>query len=53
LSWSVKQFDEEGAFVLAVLGLRRKSVDRAELLEALDAIFDDAEYESIAALKRI
>ena len=52
MSWSVKQFDEDNAFVLAVLALRTKSVERAELLDAFDAIFDDQEFELILALKK-
>jgi hypothetical protein len=53
LSWSVKQYGEDGAFVLAKLGLNKKSVNRAELLADFDLIFDTDEYENIVALKRV
>jgi hypothetical protein len=53
ISWTVGQFDEEGAFILAVLSLREKSVNRAEILAKLDSIFETEEYENICALKRI
>lgn len=53
LSWSVKQFDEEGAFVLAYLGLKQKSIDRSEILAHLDSILETEEYENICALKRV
>ncbi len=53
LSWSVLQFDEEGAFALAVIGLRMKSVDRDEVLTHLEAILDTSELDGIYALKRV
>jgi hypothetical protein len=53
LSWSVKQFDEEGAFVLAYLGLKKKSINRTELLADFDSIFGTEEYENICALKKM
>jgi len=53
LSWSVKQYGEEGAFVLSKLGLNKKSINRTKLLTDLDSILDTEEYENIVALKRV
>ena len=53
LSWSVLQFDEEGAFALAVIGLRLKSVDRDEVLAHLESILETDEIDEIYALKRV
>lgn len=47
LSWSVKQFGEEGAFVLAVLSRRMKSVDRELILRRLEKIFETPEFDEI------
>jgi hypothetical protein len=52
LSWSVKQFDEEGAFVLAYLGLKKKSVNRGRGLAEFDSIFGTKEYDAISALRK-
>jgi hypothetical protein len=47
LSWSVKGFGEEGAFVLAVLSRRLKSVDRDLILQYLEEIFETPEFDEI------
>ena len=52
LSWSIKQFDEDGAFVLAYLGHKKISVNRGKLLEEFDAIFGTKEYDDICALRK-
>ena len=52
LSWSVIQFDEDGAFVLAVLARRTESVNREALLEKFPEILGKKEYEKIAALRQ-
>ena len=53
LGWSVLQFDEDGAFALAVIGLRSKSVDREEILAHLETIIGTEELDEIRALKQV
>jgi hypothetical protein len=53
LSWSVLQFDEDGAFALAVIGLRAKSVDRDEVVSHFESIIDTDELDEIWALKQM
>ena len=53
LSWSVLQFDEDGAFALAVIGLRKKSVNREEVLAYLESIIESKELDEICALKQM
>lgn len=43
LSWSVKQFEEEGAFILAAISREKETINRNTIL---------AEFESIAGTKR-
>ena len=50
LSWSIIQFDEDGAYVLAVLARRQRSVNRDALLEYFDSILGKKEYNDILAL---
>lgn len=52
LSWSVKQFDEDGAFVLAVIGLQLKTIDRGRVLDHLDSILHTSEFDDICARRR-
>jgi hypothetical protein len=52
LSWSVNQFDEEGAYVLAYLGLKKKSINRGKILDEFDSIFGTKEYEKICAFRK-
>lgn len=53
LSWSVLQFDEDGAFALAVIGLRMKSVNRDEVLAHFESIIESPEFDEILALKQV
>jgi hypothetical protein len=53
LSWSVLQFDEDGAFALAVIGLRKKLVDREEVLAHLEPIIETEQLDEIYALKQM
>ena len=53
LSWSVLQFDEDGAFALAVIGLTLKSVNRDEVFSYFESIIDTEELDEIYALKRM
>ncbi len=52
LGWSVLQFDEDGAFALAVIGLKLKSVDRNEVLAHYESIVGTEELEEIFALNQ-
>src|SRR5438105_4702766 len=49
LSWSIKQFDEEGAFVLAVISLELKTIDRERVLDHLDSILHTSKFNKICA----
>jgi len=53
LSWSVIQFGEDGAFALAVVGLRKKSVNRDEVLAHFESIYETEELDEIWALKQV
>lgn len=53
LSWSVKEFDEDGAFALAYLGRREQSVDRDRVFEELEKILETAEFEEICAKRKM
>ena len=50
LSWSVKQFEEEGAFVLAVLSRERQTINRDKILTEFEAIVGKKKFSEIAAL---
>lgn len=52
LSWSVKQFEEEGAFVLAVLSLRRETISRNKILAEFESTIGTKQYKDIVALIR-
>ncbi len=49
LSWSIIQFDEDGAYVLAVLARRQRSVNRDALLTHFDSILGRKEYKEVLA----
>lgn len=53
LSWSVIQFEDDGAFVLAVLARERESIDREALLNEFSSIFGKKRYKDILALKKM
>ncbi len=53
LSWSVIQWDEDNAYVLAVLGRRKKSVNRPALIKELLSIVGKKLYTDILAAKRL
>jgi hypothetical protein len=53
LSWSVKQFDEDGAFALAVIGLNLKTIDRGRVLDHMESILNTPEFDDICAKRRI
>ena len=53
LSWSIKQFEDDGAFVLAVLARRLESVDRDRLLAEFIAIIETKRFSEILHLKKI
>jgi hypothetical protein len=50
LSWSVKQFEEEGAFVLAVLARERETINRDKILAEFESILGTKRYKDIGAL---
>lgn len=50
LSWSVKQFEEEGAFVLAVISRRRETINRDSLLTEFESIVGTKKYKGILSL---
>lgn len=52
LSWSVIQFDGDGAFVLAVIGLQLKTVNRSRVLDHVDGILHTPEFDKICARRR-
>ena len=51
--WSVSQFDDDGAFVLAVLSRRHESVDRDEMLAEYERIKSTKEYKKILRQKEL
>lgn len=53
LSWSVIQFDDNGAFVLAVLSRKRETIDREVILSEWISILDTKEFSDICALKKV
>lgn len=52
LSWSVKQFEEEGAFVLAVLARERETINRDKILTEFESIIGTKKYKDIVALMK-
>lgn len=52
LSWSVKQFEEEGAFVLAVLSRQRETINRDKILTEFESILGTKEFSDIVALMK-
>jgi len=50
LSWSVKQFEEEGAFALAVIARRRETINRDSILTEFESIIGTKKYRDIVAL---
>ena len=53
LSWSLIQFGDDGAFVLAFLARQHKSIDRDYLLSEFDRIYLKKEYRDILTNKKI
>ena len=47
LSWSVKQFEEEGAFVLAVISRKRETINRDAILTEVDSILGTKKCKEI------
>lgn len=47
LSWSVKEFDEEGAFALAYISLQEKTVDRAKILRRLEKLIETPKFDEL------
>lgn len=52
LSWSVKQFEEEGAFVLAVISRRRETINRETILTEFESIVGTKKYRDILGLMK-
>jgi hypothetical protein len=52
LSWSVKQFEEEGAFVLAVISRRRETINRDTILTEFESIVGTRKFDEIASLMK-
>ena len=52
LSWSVKQFEEEGAFVLAVLSRRLETINRDKVLSEFESIVGTKAYKDIVGLMK-
>jgi hypothetical protein len=53
VSWSVRQFSEEGAFALAVICLDQKTADREQALTYLETIMDTPELDAICARRNV
>jgi hypothetical protein len=53
LSWSVLQWDEDNAYVLAVIARRRRSVNRPALIKELLLILGKTQYKEILDAKRL
>lgn len=49
LSWSVTEFDEEGAFALAFISLQEKTVDRAKVLRRLEKLIETPKFDELLA----
>ena len=52
LSWSVKQFEEEGAFVLAVLSRERETINRDAILTEFESILGTKKFKKIVGLMK-
>ena len=52
LSWSVKQFEEEVAFVLAVLSRRRETINRDTILTEFESIVGTKKYKNVVGLMK-
>jgi hypothetical protein len=52
LSWSVKQFEEEVAFVLAVLSRRRETINRDTILTEFESIVGTKKYKNVGGLMK-
>lgn len=50
LSWSVKQFEEEGAFVLAVLSRRWETINRDKILTEFESIAGTKKFDEIVSM---
>jgi hypothetical protein len=53
ISWMEKQFEHEGAFVLAVLSRHFKTTDRDWILKKFECLHGTREYSEIAAKMRM
>lgn len=51
LGWSVNQFDDDGAFVLAAIARDMESVDREEILSYFEVILGTPDYDAITKLR--
>lgn len=52
LSWSVKEFGEEGAFALAVIARELRTVNRDRVMDYLERIVDTPRFDQIWARRR-
>ena len=52
LSWSVKQFEDEGAFALSVLSRRRETINREAILTEFESIVGTKKYKDIVGLMK-
>ena len=52
LSWSVKQFEEEGAFVLAALSRRRETINRDTILTEFESIAGTKQFKDVVSLMK-
>jgi len=53
VGWTEKQFEHEGAFVLAVLSRRLETVNRDKILTKFETILGTKEYREILSLMRM
>ena len=49
LSWSVKQFEEEGAFVLAALSREKETINQDAILTEFESVNGTKKYKDIVA----
>ncbi len=52
LSWSVKQFEEDGAFVLAVLSRQYETINRDKILTEFESIVGTKKFDDIVSLMK-
>ena len=50
--WYLNQWDDDGAFVLAVLSRQLEIEDRSKILTRFDEIADTAKYDAILSLRK-